>query len=37
MYKVDLVLNNLQWSVYHKTRPYETKITKSSKNSDDPL
>ena len=25
MYKEDLALNNLQWLIYHKTKPNQTK------------
>ena len=26
MYKKDLALNDLQWSIYHKTKPNQTKL-----------
>ena len=26
MYKEDFVLNNLQWLIYHKTKPNQTKL-----------
>ena len=28
MYKIDLVLNNLQWLICHKTHPNQTKRVK---------
>ena len=28
MYKIDLVLNNLQWLIYHQTKPNQTKSIK---------
>ena len=35
MYKTDLALNNLQWLIYHKTKPNQTKPNLDRKDSNE--